>query len=154
MFRLKESMHVNAPIDRVFLLATSIPLVQETIQLRPVAGRTTGLVVADDRVLWRGWKFGMPAMHESLISRYERPHFFQDTMLRGRFKFFQHDHQFDDIAGRTLMIDIVRFSFPLGPLGKAVGKQVVVPHVLKLMLRRFELLKRIAEGPDWEQYVS
>ena len=52
------------------------------------------------------------------------------------------------------MVDVVRFSLPLGPLGQVVGKHVVVPHVLGLMLRRFDLLKRIAEGPDWERYIA
>jgi hypothetical protein len=51
-------------------------------------------------------------------------------------------------------MDIVRFSMPLGPLGRAVGKHIVVPHVLTTMLKRFELLKRIAEGPDWERYLE
>ena len=154
MFRLKESIHVNAPIDRCFLLSTNIALVQKTIGLTPVSGKTSGLIVGDDQLVWRGWKFGLPAMHETLITGYERPKFFQDTMGRGRFKRFQHDHHFEWIDGQTVMWDIVRFSLPFGVLGRTVAKAVVVPHVLKLMLQRFELLKRIAEGADWEQYVA
>jgi ligand-binding SRPBCC domain-containing protein len=153
MFRLKESIHVNAPIDRCFLLSTNIAIVEQTLHMKPVSGKTKGLIVDGDQLLWRGWKFGLPAWHETLITSYERPDFFQDTMGRGMFRNFQHDHRFQDIAGRTLMIDIVRFSMPLGPLGRAMGKYVVVPHVLDTMLKRFELLKRIAEGPDWERYV-
>lgn len=153
MFRLKENIHVQAPIERCFLLSTSIALVEQTIGLKPVEGKTTGLIINGDQLVWRGWKFGMPAMHETLITRYERPRFFQDTMGRGRFKTFQHDHQFDEVGGHTLMIDIVRFSMPFGPLGKAFGKKVVVPHVLSMMLKRFNLLKRIAEGSDWERYI-
>ena len=154
MFRLKESIHVNAPIERCFLLATNIALVEQTIELKPVEGKTSGLIVGGDRLVWRGWKFGLPAMHETLITAYERPKFFQDTMGRGRFKFFQHDHHFERIDGHTVMWDIVRFSMPLGPLGKLVGKHVVVPHVLKLMLRRMELLRRVAEGDDWKRYLD
>ncbi len=154
MFRLKESMHVNAPVERCFLLSTNIDLVRMTLGMRPVAGKLTGLIVDGDRLLWRGWKFGVPAWHETLITRYERPVFFQDTMGRGMFRRFQHDHSFTDIDGRTLMVDIVRFSMRGGALGRMVGKHVVVPHVLATMLRRFELLKRIAEGEDWERYTA
>jgi ligand-binding SRPBCC domain-containing protein len=154
MFRLKESIHVNAPADRCFLLSTSIELVQKTIQLTPVEGKTSGLIVDGDQLVWRGWKFGLPAMHETLITGYNRPSFFQDTMGRGRFSYFQHDHHFAEVGGQTSMWDIVRFSLPLGPAGKIVGKYIVVPHVLKLMLQRFELIKRIAEGPDWERYIG
>ncbi len=154
MFRVKESAHVLAPIDRVFLLATNIQLVQRTIGLKPVEGKTSGLILMGDQLLWRGWKFGLPAMHETLITAYDRPGFFQDTQGRGRFAHFQHDHHFEEVGGQTLMRDIVRFSLPLGPAGKLVAKYIMVPHILGLMQRRFALLKRIAEGPDWQQYIG
>jgi ligand-binding SRPBCC domain-containing protein len=156
MFRLKESMHVQAPLERCFLLATHIGLVEQTIGLHPGGGpefKKSGLIEDGDRVKWTGWKFGLPAFHETLITEYDRPHFFQDSMAKGMFKSFSHDHRFDEVDGQTLMIDIVRFSMPLGPLGKAVGKAVVVPHVLDLLLRRFQLLKRIAESDEWERYL-
>jgi len=153
MYRLKESIHVNAPIDRCFLLSTSIEIVEQTLHLTPVAGQTSGLVVDGSRLTWRGWKFGLPAWHETVITAYDRPHFFQDTMARGMFRQFSHDHRFQDIDGHTLLIDIVRFSLPLGPIGKLMAKQVVIPHILDTMQKRFQLLKRLAEGSDWEQYL-
>ena len=154
MFRVKESIHVNAPRDRVFLLSTSIVLVQQILGMKPVSGKTSGLVVDGDQLLWRGWKFGLPALHETLITRYERPGFFQDTMGRGYFKHFQHDHSFEEVDGQTLLVDTVRFSMPFGIAGRLAGKLLVVPHVAGLMQRRFELLKRTAEGSDWERYVQ
>ncbi len=153
MFRLKESIHVNAPIERCFLLSTSVDLVRKTLKLRPVSGRTTGLIVANDRLVWKGWKFGVPAMHETLITGYNRPVYFQDTQGRGRFSFFQHDHHFHYLDGRTLMLDIVRFSLPFGKLGHAVARKIVVPHVLELMQSRFEMIKRLAESDDWERHI-
>ena len=153
MFRLKESVHINAPIERCFLLSTNIELVERTIQMRPVEGKTSGLIGDGDRVVWHGRKFGIPAFHHTLITGYQRPTFFQDTMERGMFRNFQHDHHFHFIDGQTLMYDIVRFSLPWGWAGHAVAKRIVVPHVLKLMLERFELLKRLAEGDDWERYI-
>lgn len=154
MFRLKESVHVQAPAERCFLLSTSIALVERTIGLKPVEGKTEGLIVGGDRLVWRGWKFGLPAMHETLITRYEPGTFFQDTMGRGRFRHFQHDHHFTTIAGQTLMSDEVRFSLPFGFAGHLVAKTIVVPHVLALMKRRLEMLKSIAEGNDWQQYLN
>ena len=153
MFHLKESTHIFAPADRCFLLSTSIALVEQTIGLKPVEGKTSGLIVGGDQLVWRGWKFGLPAMHETLITAYDRPAFFQDTMGRGRFSFFQHDHSFHEVDGHTLLIDVVRFSLPMGVAGRLVGKKIVVPHVLGLLVRRFALIKRIAEGPDWERYI-
>ncbi len=153
MCRLKESIHVNAPIERCFLLSTSIDLVRQTLQMRPVSGKTSGLIEDGDQLLWRGWKFGIPAMHETLITGYTRPTFFQDTMGRGYFRHFQHDHHFHFIDGQTTMWDVVRFSLPFGMPGHLIGKQIVVPHVLSLLNSRFDLIKRLAEGEEWRQYL-
>ena len=38
----------------MFLLATSIALVEQTIGLKPMEGKTTGLVEGGSRLVWRG----------------------------------------------------------------------------------------------------
>jgi|ERR1700733_9096780 ligand-binding SRPBCC domain-containing protein len=154
MFNVKDSIHIYAPIERCFLLSTSIELVERTLEMRPVGGKTAGMIVDGDRVMWSGWKFGLAQRHESLITRYERPTFFQDTMGRGRFKQFQHDHQFFEVDGHTLLTDKVRFSLPLGRLGKLFGRQVMVPYICGLLRQRMTLLKQVAEGEEWRQYLS
>jgi ligand-binding SRPBCC domain-containing protein len=154
MFRVKDTLHVDAPADRVFLLATSIPLVQQILDMKPVAGQTTGFITASSTVTWSGWKFGLPTRHVTQISAYDRPFYFRDTMAQGRFKEFHHDHHFEEVDGQTVMRDIVHFSLPLGPLGKLVGRYIVAPYVLRLVQARFAMLKRIAEGTDWERYLA
>jgi ligand-binding SRPBCC domain-containing protein len=154
MYVIKESVHIIAPIERCFLLSTSIEMVARTIGMRPVAGKTRGLVVADDRLEWRGWKFGLPQRHETLITKYAPPNFFQDTMASGRFRTFQHDHEFTEIGGQVLLKDTVRFSLPFGVAGRVVGKQVMIPHIRGLVQRRFALLKRIAESEEWREYLE
>jgi len=153
MFRVKESMHVRAPIDRCFLLSTSVPLVEKILGMKPVNGRTNGLIEMNDRVLWRGWKFGLPVTHETLITAYDRPHFFQDTMAEGQFVHFHHDHRLEEVDGHTLFVDVVKFSLPWGAAGRFVGRSIVVPHVLELLRRRYALLKRIAESDEWKRYL-
>lgn len=153
MFRVKESMHVNAPIDRCFLLSTSVPLVEKILGMKPVAGNTTGMVQMGDRVLWRGRKFGLRVQHETLITAYDRPRFFQDSMARGQFKHFHHDHRLEEVAGQTLFVDVVKFSLPFGVLGRIVGRWIVVPHVVALLRSRYKMLKQIAESDEWRQYI-
>jgi ligand-binding SRPBCC domain-containing protein len=154
MFTISDSIHINAPIERCFLLSTSIELVGKTLGMRPIEGKTSGTIVDGDRIVWAGWKFGLPQMHESLITRYERPAFFQDTMARGRFKRFQHDHQLTEIDGHTLLNDKLRFSLPLGWPGKMVARHVVVPHLCRLLRQRMLLLKKVAEGDEWRRYLA
>lgn len=160
-FLVRDSIRIHAPIERCFLLSTSIELVQRILGMRPSVAesrKTGGLIGAGDQLVWRGWKFGLPQMHETLITAFDRPNHFQDTMGRGRFARFQHDHWFRverNAAGSetTLLEDEVRFAMPLGWAGATVGRLVMVPHVRHLVKRRFALLKQIAEGEDWRQYV-
>jgi ligand-binding SRPBCC domain-containing protein len=157
MFVLKDHIHIEAPIERCFLLSTSLALVERELGMHPLPGtqgeRTSGLVVAGDRIHWKGWQLGLPQYHVSLISAYEPNRFFQDKMVAGRFRFFQHDHFFTEIEGQVLLKDAVRFSMPFGRIGRWVGKRIMVPHIRRLMHRRFNLLKRIAESEEWRNYL-
>ncbi len=157
MFQVTDRIWIAAPVERVFLLSTSVPVVQRTLAMKPVAGaggwRTNGLIVTGDTVEWRGWKFGLPQMHTSVISRYEAPLFFQDTQLRGRFAEFQHDHRFKAINGGTELWDEVRFTLPFGRLGALVAAKVMMPEISGLVKRRFTLLKGLAEGEGWREYL-
>jgi ligand-binding SRPBCC domain-containing protein len=153
-FTLRDKVMIAAPIGRCFRLSASIEVVALTLEMHPVAGKLRGMIGAGDRLLWRGWKFGLPQMHETLITGFDEPRFFQDTMGRGRFAAFQHDHHFTPLDTGTLLEDELRFSMPLGWAGQAVGRLVMVPHIEGLLRRRFALLKRLAEGDGWREFLD
>ena len=172
---VRESIRIHAPIDRLFQLSTSLALVQRTLGMQPLDtgvpnGLTSGHIVANSRVVWRGWKFGLPTQHHTLITGYEPPHpatdpnltaqaFFQDTQERGRFVFFQHDHFFYEFADTatgapvTELRDEVRFALPLGPLGRIAARMLMKPYIGRLCRQRFTMLKALAEGEGWRSYV-
>lgn len=153
-FTLRMATTVAAPMDRCFLLTCAIALVQEELGMRPVSGRTSGLVEGGDTVRWQGWQLGLPQHHVSLISGYQRPTFLQDTMLQGRFQSFQHDHHLRALPdGMTELQDEVRFRLPFGFAGRLVARYVMVPHILGLMRRRFQRIGRIATTDAWRQYL-
>jgi ligand-binding SRPBCC domain-containing protein len=165
MFVIKDSTHVSAPVERCFLLSTSLAIVERELGMHPAAAsyvgedgvnratRTEGLVVGGDRVRWEGWQLGLPQYHVSLITKYEPNRHFQDRMIAGRFRSFSHDHEFTEIGGQVLLKDTIRFAMPLGIAGRMVGKHVMVPHIRGLLRRRFALLKRIAESEEWREYL-
>ena len=154
MFTIGDSIFIKAPIERCFLLSTNVELVGRTYGMKPIEGKTKGMIEADDKLLWAGWKFGFPQMHESVISQYEKPSFFQDTMTRGRFKRYQHDHYFYEMDGRTVLNDKIRFTMPLGPVGRVVGQFVLVPYLSRRLRRRLVLLRRVAESrKEWQKYL-
>lgn len=155
LLRLHESITIQAPIERCFLLSTHLAIVQEELNMRPVRGKTEGFVAAGDTVRWRGWKFGLPQFHESLIEAYDPPRFFRDRMLAGRFRTFEHDHALEDLGNQTTRLsDEVRFSLPFGSLGDLAGAYFLVPHIHRLMRGRFQRLKRIAETDAWHHYLD
>jgi ligand-binding SRPBCC domain-containing protein len=153
MFTISDSIHINAPLDRCFQLSTNIALLGRTIGMWPIDGMADGMLKDGDKLVWVGWKFGLPQIHESLISKYERPVFFQDTMGRGRFKRFQYDHSLAEIDGHTLLSDKMRFALPFGSLGKLVARKVMVPYLCRLLRERMLLLKQVAETEEWRRYL-
>lgn len=61
---------------------------------------------------------GVPITWVSSIQRWDPPHCFVDTQLRGPYRFWHHTHSFEALPGeRTLMRDEVRYQLPLPPLG-------------------------------------
>ena len=161
MLILRDSVLIHAPIERCFLLSTSLAIVQKELGMHPVPdparrARTSGHVTGGDTVHWKGWQLGFPNFHVSLIppETFNPPTFFQDRMIAGRFHAFEHDHHLEVTPEGTLLRDEVRFTMPLGAAGALVGRTVLQPHIRKLMHRRFHLLKRIAETDEWRQYLT
>lgn len=154
-FVVREEIKVSAPIERCFALSTNLALVAEILQMRPIGGRLAGFVNGGDTVLWQGWKWGLPHTHESLIEAFTPPAFFRDRMISGRFAAFEHDHNFiPQKDGSVLLNDELRFQLPWGAAGTLFGRILVLPHIHRLMCKRFALIKRLAEGDAWKPYLQ
>jgi hypothetical protein len=170
------SATVHAPIERVFALSTRVELVKETLGMSLVDsgvedGVFCGHVQAHSRVVWHGWKFGLPTSHHTLITGFSEPHreptgeltaWFQDSQERGRFAFFRHDHHFrqtydpNDTAAvpTTELYDEVRFALPFGALGALAATFLLAPHIQALCKQRFARIKSLAEGEGWREWVA
>lgn len=154
IFCLHAETTVRAPLERCFLLSTSVEIVQCELHMKPVRGRTRGLVQDGDTIRWEGWKFGLPQFHESMIECFEPYRFFRDRMIAGRFRSFEHDHAFVVTADDSIrMIDDLRFTMCWGWMGTLVGYLLLAPDIRGLMRRRFTLLKRIAESEEWRKFI-
>jgi ligand-binding SRPBCC domain-containing protein len=124
---------------------------------RAIAGVTHGLLGVGESVTWRGRHFGLMLTHESRITKYERPDYFQDVMVKGVFRSFVHDHFFEaDIAGGTRMRDELRFEAPLGPLGRIAETLVLRQYLTGFLIDRNLMVRQVAEGPHqvWENYLQ
>ena len=107
---------IEAPIRRCFDLARSIEvhlLGTEGTGEEAIGGVTTGLLGPGQFVRWRARHLGVKQQLASEITAYDRPVFFQDTMIEGAFRFMQHDHFFAEMAPNlTEMKDHFVFEAP------------------------------------------
>ncbi len=157
MPKIKLETHINAPIERVFDLARSIDLHAETLSHtneKAVAGVTKGLINLGETVTWEAVHFGIKQRLTSKITICERPNRFSDTMVSGAFARFDHDHFFEEIAGKTVMRDVFDYDSPLGFLGNIADFLFLEKYMTDLLLLRNETLKRIAESDNWKKFVE
>jgi ligand-binding SRPBCC domain-containing protein len=91
----------------------------------------------------------------SQITGYDRPIYFQDTMIEGAFQFMQHDHFFREVAPHvTEMTDHFVFAAPLSILGIAAETLLLRRYMTNLLLHRNEVLKQIAESDRWSSLLA
>lgn len=158
MHTIRVVTNIGAPAERCFDLARSVEAHVRSTRAsgeRVVAGRTRGLLELGDEVTWEARHFGVRQRLTSAITRYERPWFFQDRMVRGAFAALEHDHVFGERAdGSTEMVDVVRFAAPLGFVGWVVERVVLARHLRRLLEERGSVLKVLAESDGWREYCA
>jgi ligand-binding SRPBCC domain-containing protein len=141
---------IDAPVEICFQLSLSIELELEAAKahrLRAVSGVTSGNIGPGERVGWQTRQFGIIVSHLSEISGFDRPVFFQDTMVKGLFRSFRHDHFFRSLnANRTEMRDEMRFRMPLWLMGLVSERMVMRARLTTLLKQRNQLIKEAAEG--------
>jgi hypothetical protein len=101
---------------------------------RAICGRTAGLCELGDTVTGEARHFGITQRLTVQISRFERPHFFEDTMLNGAFKHMRHEHHFKEKDGKTIMTDRFEYETPYGIIGAVFDKLVLKRHMTNFLL--------------------
>ncbi len=110
-----------------------------------IAGRTSGLIGPNETVTWRAKHFGIWQTLTSKITGFNTPHFFADEMISGAFKSFRHEHHFLWDGQQTIMRDVFVFESPLGILGRLVNHLFLTRYMRKLLIKRNEVIKLVAE---------
>jgi ligand-binding SRPBCC domain-containing protein len=156
---IEETTVICAPVERCFDLARSVEVhlagnVHWGESAVALEGVVAGLVGFGERVTWRARHFGVRHKLTSEITAMDRPAYFQDTMIRGAFRFMQHDHYFRPLPGvGTGMRDVFRFSAPLGILGRIAECAVLRRYMQALLRERNAVIREISESPDWRRYL-
>lgn len=148
MARFEIALLITAPIERCFDLARDVDAhIATTLgtEERVVAGRMSGLFELNDEVTWEAVHFGVRQRLTSRITKFDRPHHFRDSMVRGAFKRFDHDHYFKETRGGTHCRDVFDYDAPLGPLGWVAERGFLTRYMQNFLAVRLRMLKDMAE---------
>ena len=150
---------MQRPRSAAFFCSLNIDLHKESTaqtRERAVAGVTHGLIGLNETVTWRGRHFGLMLTQETRISKYDRPHHFQDVMLRGMSRVSSMT-TFELLPdGNTRMCDELRFSAPLGPLGWLAERLFLRRYLANFLIKRNAHIQRVAESSIdvWSRYTA
>jgi len=147
---------IAAPIQRVFDLSRSVDLhAASTAQTgeRAVAGVTSGLLSLGQEVTWRARHFGIWQRLTSRITVFDPPNHFRDSLVRGAFRGFDHDHFFSQHGEVTTMRDVFDFQSPLRILGRIADYLVLTRYLIHFLTVRNATIKDAAETDEWQRYV-
>jgi ligand-binding SRPBCC domain-containing protein len=148
---------IDAPPERVFDLARSIDLHTASMATHgetAVDGVTTGLIGPGESVTWRARHFFVTFRATSRITAFDPPRHFRDEMVSGPFAHFAHDHYFEPSEHGTLMRDVFDYESPLGIIGALADALLLRRHMVRLLRERNEVVRRVAESAEWQQYLT
>ncbi|MEO0513761.1 MAG: SRPBCC family protein [Planctomycetota bacterium] len=148
MPQISIETRIAAPTEVCFDLARNIDFHVRSLEHtgeRAVAGVTSGLIGLDESVTWEAKHLGIRQRLTSKITAFDPPHHFQDTMTRGAFKRFVHDHLFVADGDATIMRDVIDFASPLGPLGWVTDRVLMGGYLRQLITDRGVMIRAEAE---------
>jgi ligand-binding SRPBCC domain-containing protein len=154
---IKLETVIDAPRERVFDLSRSIEAHQDSTEgtsERAVAGVTKGLLGVGEEVTWEARHLGVTQRLSVKMAEFDRPRHFRDVMLKGAFKNMQHDHFFEERAGKTVMSDRFEFSSPFGLVGALVDRLFLTHYMRWFLVQRNAILKQAAESERWRKYLK
>ena len=148
---------IAAPQDRVFDLNRSISLHKISMEKfgeQAVSGITSGLINKEDTVTWKGKHLGKTRFFTSKITEMKPFETFTDKMIKGDFKFFEHQHFFKPADNGTIVIDIINYETPYGLIGQLVNKFYLHSYLEQLIENRNKVIKQYAETDRWMALLS
>ena len=94
---------------------------------------------------------GVPVRWRTQIEVWEPPHRFTDRQLSGPYRSWHHTHEFSESEGRTEIVDRVRYSMPLGPLGELARAALVRRDLEGIFDYRHAAVERLLRGGPLDQ---
>jgi len=157
MPKIKLQTIINSSLEICFDLSRSIDLHKiSTYRTKEEAidGKISGLISLGEFVTWRATHFGISQKLTTKITEYNRPYHFQDSQIKGAFKYFVHDHNFHTKDSKVIMKDTFDFQSPFGVIGSLVDKFILTDYLKGFLEERNNLIKEYAETDKWMEFLK
>lgn len=154
---IKLETTIKSDINTCFDLSRSIDLHKlSTVQTKEKAinGITSGLINLGESVTWEATHFAVRQQLTSKITAFNRPFYFRDEQIKGAFKYFIHDHYFEEKNETVIMKDIFEFQSPFGFIGKLFDKIILISYLTKFLIVRNNMVKEFAETDQWKSVLK
>ncbi len=139
---------IGAPPEIVFDLSLDIDVHLASMAEsgeQVIAGVAHGKIGLGEEVTWAARHFGITWKMTSRITELEPPSRFVDQQTHGPFASFVHEHVFAPSDTGTVMTDNIRFTAPLGLLGRVAERAWLGWYLPRLIAERGEFIKQAAE---------
>jgi ligand-binding SRPBCC domain-containing protein len=157
MPKIELTTEIQSTIEICFDLSRSIDLhkisTQQTNE-QAIDGTTSGLIELNEFVTWQARHFGIRQKLTSKITAFEKPIYFKDEQQKGVFKYFYHEHKFEQVGDKVIMNDIFEFQSPFGIFGKIFNELILTKYLRKLLIDRNNVIKDFAETDKWKTLLN
>jgi ligand-binding SRPBCC domain-containing protein len=154
--RIVTKIDIKTPVERAFDLSRSIEFhayIQSHNKEKAVDGITSGLIGLNEKVTWEAVHFFIKQTLTAKITHFDNPYHFRDTMIRGAFKRFDHDHKFEGNGEITHVTDIFDYDVPHGIFGKVFDVLVLKSYMTRFFNKRNLMLKETLESDRWKDFI-
>jgi hypothetical protein len=148
---------VHAPAERVFDLCRHRGLYVQCMQWPPQQQGTSkvlGLLAEDELVSWQAKMLGKNRLFRVKLTRVQPVVFMQYEMVPGSWMQLNHQLHFKPLANGTALIEAFSFQPVHATWNPLAVRLLLTPKLRRLLERKNETIKRIAESVEWKPYLQ
>ena len=149
-YRIERIQRVPRPLAEVFAFfsdAHNLEAITPDFMGFQILTPTPIVMAAGTRIDYQIRLAGIPVWWRTAIDIFEPERRFVDRQVRGPYRRWHHRHEFVPLGPATLVIDVVDYELPLGPLGTLAHTLAVRATLERIFDHRRVVIARLFRAP-------